>query len=94
MSVKRLMDLINFDSPQKMLSIGQPFVGSMVITDSPRKKLYERVQWFDVRKMTFKEASSLANGLALLGDTVMFDCFGQIVMNSVKVVTGSSEGRD
>lgn len=63
-----------------MLHIGQPHVGSMVITDSPKKSLYKRVQWFDVRRMTYREASNLANGLALLGDAVMFDCFGQIVM--------------
>lgn len=67
-------------APRAMLHIGQPHVGSMVITDSPQKSLYSRVQWFDVRRMTYREASNLANGLALLGDTVMFDCFGQIVM--------------
>lgn len=74
-------DFINSNPERKMLSIGQPFIGSMVITDSPQKALYKRVQWFDVRRMTYLEASNLANGLALLGDTVMFDCFGQIVMN-------------
>ncbi len=92
MSVKRLMDLINFNSEQKMLSIGQPFVGSMVITDSPQKALYKRVQWFDVRKMTFKEARELAQGLSFLGDVVMFDCFGQIAM--VTTVARSSSWRE
>lgn len=65
---------------QRMLSIGQPFVGSMIVTDSPQKALYRRVQWFDVRKMTYREARDLATGLSCLGDTVMFDCFGQIAM--------------
>jgi len=64
----------------KMLSIGQPYVGSMVITDSPQKAMYRNVQWFDVRKMTFQEARQLASGLSYLGDCVMFDCFGQIAM--------------
>lgn len=73
----------------RMLSIGQPFVGSMVITDSPQKSLYSQVQWFDTRKMTYQEARHLASGLSFLGDTVMFDCFGQIAM-VIKVAASSA----
>jgi len=76
----------------KMLSIGQPFVGSMVITDSPQKAIYRNVQWFDVRKMTFQEAKQLASGLSYLGDCVMFDCFDQIAM--VLKVAPSSAWRE
>lgn len=85
-----MKDLIS--DPWRMLSIGQPFVGSMVITDSPQKALYKRVQWFDVRKMTYSEARDLASGLSYLGDTVMFDCFGQITM--VVMVAASSAWRE
>ncbi len=64
----------------KMLSIGQPHVGSIVITDSPQKAIYKRVQWFDVRKMTLLEANQLAKGLSCLGDFVYFDCFSQVTV--------------
>jgi len=64
----------------RMLSIGQSFIGSMVITDSPQKDIYSNVQWFDARKMTYPEARQLAQGLSHLGDCVMFDCFNQIAM--------------
>ncbi len=87
-----MKDLIQVTAERKMLSIGQPFVGSMVITDSPQKNIYRRVQWFDTRKMTYQEAGQLATGLSYLGDCVMFDCFSQIAM--VLKVAASSAWRE
>ncbi len=84
-----MKDLIITSVEWKMLSIGQPFVGSMVITDSPQKGIYSNVQWFDTRKMSYQDARQLAKGLSYLGDCVMFDCFGQIAM-VVKVAASSA----
>ena len=84
-----MKDLIITSAEWKMLSIGQPFVGSMVITDSPQKATYKKVQWFDARKMTYQEAKQLASGLSYLGDCVMFDCFGQIAGYAHRIGLGA-----
>lgn len=65
---------------QEMIFVGQPYVGSMILTNTPSKGIYRRVQWIDSRQMTFPEAKSLASGLSLLGDQVMFDCFDQVTV--------------
>ncbi len=73
---------VDYPSPleHRTVSIGQAFVGCCIITDSPTKEIYSRVQWFDTRRLTYNEARALTSGMTHLGDSVMFDCFDQIAM--------------
>lgn len=64
----------------KVIYIGENHVGALVLTDTPTKNTYQMVQWFDSRHMTFNEAKAITSAMTLLGDSVMFDAFGQTVM--------------
>ena len=49
-----------------------------IVTDSPQKTLFGKVNWFDTRKMTCDRCREVKEELIASQNNVFFDCFGEL----------------
>lgn len=91
-----LLDRLNVDWNRSLRNVGHlqtiylgsPFVGSIVVTTSPRKSLYRNVSWFDVRVMTLRNVKAMSLDFSDRGDNVFFNCFDETAVIVSDKMTG------